>query len=100
MILWVFWEYTVSTDEGDLTGNMTIAQNEKKDGYLVTIESDVYGTLELEDVELEKSVMTATIELEGDTIEFEFEFDEDDMEGLVITPEDDLTITAERKKKG
>jgi len=45
------WDYTVVTEEGDLTGEMTI---EKEDGdWQITIETDMYGTLELEDVTLD-----------------------------------------------
>lgn len=91
------WNYEVETPDGNLTGEMTI---KKVDGeFEVKIESDVYGTLELEDITFEKMVMEASIEIEGDQIEFEWEFDGDSMEGTVYSGEDELAMTAERASK-
>jgi len=92
------WVYSVSTPDGDLTDEMTITKDEEG-GFEVSIESDVYGTMELEDITFEKMVMEASVELNGDNVSFEFEFDGDSMEGMVYAGEDELTITAERKKK-
>ena len=89
------WAYEVETPDGTLTGDMIIA---KSDGeWSVTIESDVYGNLELEEISLEGDVMEASMELEGDVLDFEFEFDGDSMEGVVYAGEDELPISAERK---
>ena len=91
------WDWTVSTDEGDMTGEMTISQNEDKE-FEVSIETDQFGTIECDEVSLEGTTMEATAEVEGDIIEFEFEFDGDEMEGVVGTPDGDLPIEAERRK--
>lgn len=96
------WDYTVPSDEGDLTGEMTISKED--DEWQITIESDVYGTLELEEVSLveneDKEVfMDGNVEVEGDVINFEFEFDGDSLEGIVGTPDGDMEMTAERQKK-
>ncbi|MFY0594484.1 hypothetical protein [Roseivirga sp.] len=90
------WEYKVSTPDGDLTDEMTISKDEDGD-WQVSIESDVYGTLNLEDITFEKNVMEASVDLNGDSVAFEFEFDGDSMEGMVYAGEDELTISAERK---
>ncbi len=91
------WDWTVSTDEGDMTGEMTISQNEDKE-FELSIETDQFGTIECDDVTLDGNTMEATAEVEGDIIEFEFEFDGDTMEGFVATPDGDLPIEAERRK--
>lgn len=95
------WDYSVTTDEGDLTGEMKISKVE--DEWEVTIESAVYGRLELEDITLEESkekvvFMEANVDLEGDVIDFYFEFDDNSLEGTVGTPDGDLDLTAERQK--
>jgi len=90
------WIYSVETPEGALSGEMSI---EKVDGVLeVTIESDVYGRMELEDIDYEKNILVATTQLEGGTIEFEWKFDGDYLEGYVYTPDGDIPMEAERKK--
>ncbi|OEK04422.1 hypothetical protein [Roseivirga misakiensis] len=91
------WTYKVSTPDGDLEDEMTISKNDEG-AFEVSIESDVYGTLELEDITFEKMVMEASVDLNGDSVAFEFEFDGDSMEGMVYAGEDELSITAERKK--
>jgi hypothetical protein len=96
------WDYTVPSDEGDITGEMTIANDDGD--WQITIESDIYGTLELEDVTLEENkekevFMDGNVDIEGDVIEFYFEFDDDSLEGVVGTPDGDMDITAERQKK-
>ena len=91
------WAYEVAMSDATLTGNMVISKNEAE--YDVTIESNIYGTLELEDVEWEGNTMEANVEVEGDIIDFEFEFEGDTMEGAVYTPDGGLDITAERISK-
>jgi hypothetical protein len=91
------WAYEVAMSDATLTGNMVISKNEAE--YEVTIESNIYGTLELEDVEWEANTMEANVEVEGDIIDFEFEFEGDTMEGAVYTPDGGLDITAERISK-
>lgn len=91
------WEYEVSMPEGDLTGDMIISRAE--DGTLeVSIKSDVYGTIELEDVVFDDMILEGSAEIDGGNIEFEFKFDGDDCEGAVYTPDGTLEMTAERKK--
>lgn len=90
------WEYEVETPDGNVSGEMEISLAEGE--YAVTIESDMYGTMELEDVTMEDGVMEATYEMEGMILDFAFEFDGDTLEGVVYVGEDEMGFTAERKK--
>ena len=67
------WDYEVEAGEGTMTGEITI----KKDGndYEVSVETQQYGTLELEEVELKGNDLSANIDMQGATIDFNFEFD-------------------------
>jgi len=90
------WDYEVTMPDGSgLTGEMKIAKAEGD--YEVTIFSDVYGKMELEDVTMEKNTMEATFEIEGETIEFVMEFDGDSMEGIVYSEGGEIEITAEKQ---
>uniref|UniRef100_UPI0040489F36 hypothetical protein n=1 Tax=Roseivirga sp. TaxID=1964215 RepID=UPI0040489F36 len=91
------WNYEAQTPDGTLKDVMTIALN-AEGIYEVTIKSQVYGTLELDDVEFEKMVMTGNVEIEGESIEFEMKFDGESMEGIVYAGEDELVIKAERQQ--
>lgn len=90
------WSYEVEMAEGTMTGDMEIKKVE--DEYEVSIETDQFGTLELEDVTLEENTMEANVEIDGAIIDFEFEFDGDSMEGIVYTPDGEIEISAERSK--
>lgn len=92
------WDYEVETPDGNLTDVMVIKLDDEGE-FEVSIESDVYGTLELSDVTFEKMLMEGEIEVEGASMSVEFEFDGDSMEGVVYTGEEELIITAEKQKK-
>jgi len=91
------WDYEVETPDGNVTGEMIVAMEDGE--YTVTIKSDIYGDMTLEDITFEKNVMEGTISVEGQSMEMEMKFDGDEMEGAVYTGEDELAITAERQKK-
>ncbi|MFT6828101.1 MAG: hypothetical protein ACI9Z3_000920 [Roseivirga sp.] len=91
------WNYEAQTPDGTLKDVMTITLN-AEGVYEVSIKSQIYGTLVLDDVVFEKMVMTGNVEIEGETIEFEMKFDGESMEGIVYTGEDELVIKAERQK--
>ena len=90
------WSYEVEMAEGTMTGDMEIKKVE--DEYEVSIETDQFGTLELEDVTMDENTMEANVEIDGAIIDFEFEFDGDSMEGIVYTPDGEIEMTAERSK--
>ncbi len=90
------WDYEVETPDGNVTGEMIVAMEDGE--YTVTIKSDIYGDMTLEDITFEKNVMEGTISVEGQSMEMEMKFDGDEMEGAVYTGEDELAITAERQK--
>ncbi|GAB5525051.1 MAG: hypothetical protein Roseis2KO_29230 [Roseivirga sp.] len=90
------WNYEIETPDGAISGDMTIA---KADGeFEVTVETDDFGTLELEDVEVKENEMTASVDVQGVTAEFEVEFDGDEMSGVILYGGEELPIVAEREK--
>lgn len=91
------WDYEVEAGEGSMTGEMTIEKSD--DSYSVSIETTQFGTLELENIELDGNDLKANIDMQGALIEFEFKFDGDTMKGSVATPDGDLGITAKKRKK-
>lgn len=91
------WDYEVETPQGNMTGEMTI---KKSDGnFIVSIETEQFGTLELANITLEENEMTADIDMQGATVEFSFEFDGDAMKGSIATPDGDMDITAKKRSK-
>lgn len=91
------WNYEIETPEGAISGDMTIT---KTDGeFEVKVETDDFGTLELEDVEVKEKEMTASVDVQGVTAEFEVEFDGDEMSGIILYGGEELPIVAEREKK-
>jgi hypothetical protein len=91
------WDYEAQTPDGNLKDVMTITLN-AEGVYEVSIKSQIYGALELDDVAFEKMIMTSNVDIEGLSIEFEMKFDGESMEGIVYTGEDELVIKAERRK--
>lgn len=91
------WNYEIETPDGAISGDMTIT---KTDGeFEVKVETDDFGTLELEDVEVKEKEMTASVDVQGVTAEFEVEFDGDEMSGIILYGGEELPIVAEREKK-
>jgi len=91
------WDYEVEMGEGSMTGEIKITKDD--DDYQVSVETEQYGTLELENIELKEANLTANIDMQGATIDFKFEFDKNSMSGTVTTPDGDLDITAKRRDK-
>lgn len=91
------WDYEVEMGEATMTGEITITK--EGDDFQVSVETEQYGTLELEDIELKGNDLSANIDMQGATIEFKFEFDKNSMTGTVSTPDGDLDITAKRREK-
>jgi hypothetical protein len=91
------WDYEAQTPDGTVKDVMTIVLNDEG-VYEVTIKSQIYGTLELDDVLLDKLVLTGNVDIEGTSIDFEMTFDGDNIEGIINTGEAELTFTAKRQK--
>jgi len=91
------WTYEIETPDGAISGDMEVAKD--GDTYKVTIGTDDFGDLELEDVEFnDKNEMTGSVDVQGVTAEFEVEFEEDSMEGIILYGGEELPISAERDK--
>ena len=91
------WDYEVETPQGSISDKLTISKD--GDDYSVSVDTAQYGTLELENIELDDTTLSADFDMEGNVIDFEFEFDGDSMEGTVGTPDGEMDITAERRKE-
>lgn len=92
------WDYEVETPDGTVSGEMTIARNDEKK-IEVFFESQAYGTIELSDVKLDDTSLEGSSELQGQGMEIEMEFDGDSMEGTIYYGEEEMSLTAERKKE-
>lgn len=91
------WAYEIETPDGAISGDMEVAK--EADTYKVTISTDDFGDLELEDVEFnDKNEMTGSVDVQGVTAEFEVEFEGDSMEGIILYGGEELPIVAEREK--
>lgn len=91
------WLYEVEMPDTKLTGELTITKT--KEGYEVVIKSNVYGTLELEDITFEKMILKGSSDVEGGAVGFEWKFEGDQLKGTVDTEEGVLSMTAKKKKK-
>lgn len=92
------WAYEIETPDGAISGDMEIEKD--GDSYSVTMMTDDFGDLELEDVEFnDKNEMTGSVEVQGVTAEFEVEFEDDSMSGVILYGGEELPIEAEREKK-
>lgn len=91
------WDYEVETPDGTMSDKLTINKEDGK--YEISIETTQYGTLELGDIVLSDTELSANVDMQGAIIEFEFEFDGDSMDGKITTPDGDLTMSAKRRKE-
>lgn len=91
------WDYEVATPDGSMSDILTISKKDKE--YRVSVATAQYGTLELGNITLKEKELTADVDMQGAIIDFNFVFDGDSMEGKIMTPDADLTITAKRKKE-
>ncbi len=92
------WTYDIETPDGAISGEMEVEKADKS--YKVTVVTDDFGDLELEDVEFEAKKdggsMTASVDVQGVTAEFEVDFEGDAMSGVIIYGGEELPIEAER----
>ena len=89
------WSYEIEAGEDILTGLMSIKK--VKDSYEVEIESNVYGTLILDNVAFNKTNLTANVDVQGIDTDFDMDFDKDSMSGTITYDGQELPLSAERK---
>jgi hypothetical protein len=76
------WEYTVDTPDGGAAGIMRITG--EPGAYEASLETDQFGTLEIEGLDIVGMSMSGSIEVAGTIAEIEGDFDGDDFSGAVV----------------
>ncbi|OEK05937.1 hypothetical protein [Roseivirga misakiensis] len=91
------WEYTVETPDGANGGKFIIAGN--PGAYSASLETDQFGTLELQNLDVQGTAMTGDIEVMGNTASIECDFDGDTMSGAIYFGEDSFPLEGKRVSK-
>lgn len=95
------WTYEIETPDGAISGDMEIAKD--GNGFKVIVQTDDFGDLELEDVEVkdgkdkDTATMTGSVEVQGVDANFDVEFSGDEMEGYIEYGGEELPIVAEKQ---
>ena len=93
--------YEIETPDGAIFGDMEVAKD--GDTYTVTVQTDDFGDLELEDVEVkdgkekDTATMTGSVDVQGVSANFDVEFSGDEMEGFIEYGGEELPIVAEKQ---
>ena len=91
------WEYSVDAPDGTNYGTMRITG---ADGiYEVVLETDQFGEIELYDLEIIETVLTAKFDVGGITADIEGDFDGDNFSGAVYLGDDAFPLEAKRTSK-
>ncbi|MFY0594179.1 hypothetical protein [Roseivirga sp.] len=91
------WEYTVETPDGANGGKFIIAGN--PGAYSASLETDQFGTLELQNVDVQGTSMTGDIEVMGNSASVECDFDGETMSGAIYFGEDAFPLEGKRISK-
>ncbi len=92
------WEYTVETPDGASSGGkLTIEGN--PGAYAAALQTDQFGTLDLNDMEFQGTAMTGNIEVMGTVANIECDFDGDTFSGAIYFGDDTLPIEGKRVSK-
>lgn len=91
------WEYMVDTPDGGAGGTMVITGG--PGAYTGTLDTDQFGTLELMDLDIVDTNMTASLEVMGTGADIEGAFDGDTFSGAVYLGEDAFPMEATRVSK-
>jgi len=91
------WEYTVDTPDGGSSGTMTITGN--PGAFTASLQTDQFGTLEINGLNIEGTNMTGNIEVMGTVAQIECQFDGDSMSGAVYLGQDVFPMSGKRVSK-
>lgn len=91
------WEYTVETPDGGSSGTMTI--NGNPGAYTASLQTDQFGTLEINGLNIQDTNMTGNIEVMGTSAQIECQFDGDNMTGAVYLGQDVFPMSGKRVSK-
>ena len=92
------WEYIVDTPDGGSSGIMRIIG--EPGAFEATLETDQFGTLEIQELDIVGTAMTGTLEVAGTVAELEGDFDGEDFSGAVVMGDDVFPIEGTRTSKG
>lgn len=91
------WEYSVDTPDGGSTGTLRI--NGNPGAYTASLETDQFGTLEMNGVNVQGTNMTGSIEVMGTVAEIECQFDGDNLSGAVYLGQEVYPMNGKRVSK-
>ena len=91
------WEYTVDTPDGGSGGVLRITG--EPGSYEAVLETDQFGSLEIQDLDIVGMSMTGNIDVAGNTAEIEGDFDGDDFSGAVVVGDQVFPLEGTRKSK-
>ena len=92
------WEYTVQTDQGDLTGVLNFTK-EKKGALSGEVVTDDGTTIPMSKIEIkEGDVLYFEIQPEYDVMQITVNIEGDKFKGVVDTGQGDMTLIGEKKK--
>lgn len=89
------WEYMVTTDVS--RGVISISGN--PGAYKASMTTEVFGTLELMDLEIEGNALNANLDVGGTAAKIQLQFDGDKIEGAVTAGEDKFPFEGKRAGK-
>lgn len=88
------WEYSVDQPDGASEGKLVI---QGAPGiYSASLETDQFGTLEIDNIDFQGTSMTGSINVMGNTAELECNFEGDTFTGAVYVGEDALPMEGRR----
>lgn len=91
------WEYSVDAPDG-ATGGKLVIQGDPGT-YTAQLETDQFGTIEVNDVDFQGTAMTGNIDVMGNVAEIECDFEGDTFSGVVYFGEDTLPMEGRRVSK-
>jgi len=91
------WEYTVDTPDGGSSGIMRISG--APGAYEASLETDQYGILEIEGLDIVGMSMSGSIEVAGTIADIEGDFDGDEFSGAVVMGDQVFPLEATRTSK-
>lgn len=91
------WEYQVDTPDGGSGGTLRI--NGSPGAYTAALETDQFGTLEVNGVTVQGTNMTGSIEVMGTVAEIECQFEGETFSGAVYLGQDAFPMSGKRVSK-
>ena len=91
------WEYTVDTPDGGSTGTMRVKG--APGTYDVVLETDQYGSIRVDGIQMVGRSMTGSIDVAGNAADLEIDFDEENFSGVVVMGDQVFPLDGTRTSK-